>query len=153
MKPNSAASTVASNCPADSGSASRSRAFVRRDAALMVLDEPTAALDPQAEHDLYERFTHETEGRGDGITVLVTHRFSTVHMADHIVVLDEGRIVEQGAHDALMDRRGRYWKLYTTQARGYAPGDRPDGRTVMDAAQPTGVRHVAFDGASPAPTA
>ncbi|MFF5858538.1 ABC transporter ATP-binding protein [Streptomyces sp. NPDC012751] len=96
------------------------RAFVRHDAALMVLDEPTAALDPQAEHDLYERFTHETEGRDDGITVLVTHRFSTVYMADHIVVLERGRIVEQGTHAALMDRRGRYWKLYTTQARGYA---------------------------------
>ncbi|CAM5502439.1 ABC transporter permease [Streptomyces xanthochromogenes] len=99
------------------------RAFVRRDAALMVLDEPTAALDPQAEHDLYERFTDETEGRSDGITVLVTHRFSTVHMANHIVVLDEGRIIEQGSHDTLMARRGRYWKLYTTQARGYALPD------------------------------
>ncbi|MFJ1646687.1 ABC transporter ATP-binding protein [Streptomyces sp. NPDC088258] len=96
------------------------RAFVRRDAALMVLDEPTAALDPQAEHDLYERFTHETEGRGDGISLLVTHRFSTVYMADHIVVLEKGRVIEQGAHDVLMERRGRYWKLYTTQARGYA---------------------------------
>ncbi|MDT0436422.1 MULTISPECIES: ABC transporter ATP-binding protein [Streptomyces] len=95
------------------------RAFVRRDAALMVLDEPTAALDPQAEHDLYERFTQETGGRESGVTVLVTHRFSTVYMADHIVVLEKGRVSEQGTHDALMDRRGRYWKLFTTQARGY----------------------------------
>ncbi|MGK5627880.1 ABC transporter ATP-binding protein [Streptomyces sp. URMC 123] len=96
------------------------RGLIRDDAVLLVLDEPTAALDPQTEHDLYEQFTAESRGREGRVTILVSHRFSTVHMADHIVVLQEGRVVEHGSHDELMANRAVYAKLYGMQADGYA---------------------------------
>jgi ATP-binding cassette subfamily B protein len=91
---------------------------------LLVLDEPTAALDPQAEHDLFESFAVEAGelGRRWGtVTLLVSHRFSTVSIADHILVLDQGSIVERGSHQELMNNRGLYARLYTTQASGYRP--------------------------------
>jgi len=86
-----------------------------------VLDEPTAALDAETEHALFERFaaaarTEATDGR---ITVLVSHRFSTVRMADLIVVLDGSRVVEVGSHAELMARQGKYAELYDVQAASY----------------------------------
>jgi ATP-binding cassette subfamily B protein len=98
------------------------RGFMRDDPLLLVLDEPTAALDAETEHALFERFAAAARGSGPGsgrITLLVSHRFSTVRMADLIVVLDGARLVETGTHDALMARRGRYAELYGIQAKAY----------------------------------
>jgi ATP-binding cassette, subfamily B, bacterial len=81
-----------------------------------VLDEPTAAMDAQAEADVFERFRQLARDR---ITILISHRFSTVRMADQIAVLDRGRIVEMGSHEDLMKLDGRYAHLFTLQARGY----------------------------------
>lgn len=98
------------------------RGFMRDVPLLLVLDEPTAALDAETEHALFERYT--TAGRNghgsDGlITILVSHRFSTVRMADVIVVLDGSRVVEVGSHDELMERSGQYAELYSIQASAY----------------------------------
>jgi ATP-binding cassette subfamily B protein len=97
------------------------RAFMRTDPFLVILDEPTAALDPPTEHMLFEQVaTDARSGRTDGrITVLISHRFSTVRMADLIVVLDRGRLVEQGTHDELVGRGGLYAELYGLQAHAY----------------------------------
>jgi ATP-binding cassette subfamily B protein len=102
-----------------------SRAFMR-DADILVLDEPTAALDAEAEHALFERFKQLTAGR---MALLISHRFSTVRMADRIVVLSGGRIVELGTHDALMRANGRYAHLFQLQAAGYLDTARPAPRT------------------------
>jgi ATP-binding cassette subfamily B protein len=96
------------------------RALMRPDPLLMVLDEPTAALDPQAEHDLYEAFLNQTSPARGRITLLVSHRFSTVRTADHIIVLDGGQVSEQGSHQQLMAAGGHYAELYTTQAAAYS---------------------------------
>ena len=92
------------------------RAFMRTRADILVLDEPTAAMDAQAEADIFEHFRQLAQDR---ITILISHRFSTVRMADQIAVLDKGRIVESGSHEALMQLNGRYAHLFTLQARGY----------------------------------
>jgi len=92
-----------------------SRAFMR-DAQVLILDEPTAALDAKAEHDVYQRFTHLTAGK---TAVLVTHRLWTVKMADRILLLDEGQLVEEGTHEELMALEGRYARMYTLQAAKY----------------------------------
>jgi ATP-binding cassette subfamily B protein len=92
-----------------------SRAFMR-DAQLLILDEPTAALDVQAEYDVYRRFSELTQDR---MTVLVSHRFSTVRMADRIVYLEEGRLVEEGSHEQLLALDGGYAHLYGLQAELY----------------------------------
>lgn len=88
---------------------------------LLLLDEPTAALDPDTEHALYGRFAaaKENAGRTGTITILVSHRLSTVRLADLIVVLHDGRIVEVGTHRDLVARRGRYAELFDLQARAY----------------------------------
>jgi ATP-binding cassette subfamily B protein len=91
------------------------RAFIR-DAQILILDEPTAAIDPQAECALYQRFHELTRGR---TTLLISHRFSTVRMADRILVLEQGRIVEEGDHASLVARGGRYAELYAMQADRY----------------------------------
>jgi ATP-binding cassette subfamily B protein len=98
-----------------------SRGFMRDRPLVLVLDEPTAALDAETEHALFERFAEASrEARDDGrITILVSHRFSTVRMADVIVVLDGARVVEYGSHEELMRRAGLYAELYGIQARAY----------------------------------
>jgi ATP-binding cassette subfamily B protein len=97
------------------------RGFMRERPLLLVLDEPTAALDAETEHALFERYAAATrDDRVAGrITILVSHRFSTVRMADLIVVLDGARLVETGSHAELMARRGHYAALYTIQAAAY----------------------------------
>ena len=97
------------------------RGFMRDRPLLLVLDEPTAALDAETEHALFERYAAAArDERADGrITILVSHRFSTVRMADIIVVMDGARVVEMGTHDELMARRGQYAELYGIQAAAY----------------------------------
>jgi len=97
------------------------RGFMRDAPLLLVLDEPTAALDAETEHALFERYAAGARrGKEEGrITVLVSHRFSTVRMADLIVVLDGARVVEVASHDELMARRGPYAELYEIQAAAY----------------------------------
>jgi ATP-binding cassette subfamily B protein len=96
------------------------RSAMRPDALLVILDEPTAALDPQAEHELYDRYVDLATGSRGRITVLVSHRFSTVRAADLIVVLSDRRIAEQGSHEVLMAADGIYAQLYRTQASAYS---------------------------------
>ena len=97
------------------------RGFMRDAPLVLVLDEPTAALDAETEHALFERYAAASRSRSeDGrITVLVSHRFSTVRMADFIVVMNGARVVESGSHEELMARRGHYAELYGIQAAAY----------------------------------
>jgi ATP-binding cassette subfamily B protein len=92
------------------------RAFMRKEADILVLDEPTAALDAEAEHAVFERFRRLARDR---TTLLVSHRFPTVRMADRILVLEQGRIVESGTHAELVAKNGRYAHLFALQAQGY----------------------------------
>src|SRR4029434_9712756 len=95
------------------------RGFMRDHPLVLFLDEPTAALDAETENALFERFAKAAR-RDDGrITILVSHRFSTVRMADLIVVLDGARVVEVGSHDELMAKGGQYAELYGIQAAAY----------------------------------
>jgi ATP-binding cassette subfamily B protein len=91
------------------------RAYMR-DADALVLDEPTSALDARSEFEVFQRFRDLSAGK---TTLLISHRFSTVRMADRIVVLDAGRIIEEGAHQALLNRGGRYAEMFELQAAGY----------------------------------
>lgn len=88
---------------------------------LCVLDEPTASLDAETEHALFERFAAQSRSSSGGgrITILVSHRLSTVRMADLIVVLDGSRVAEVGSHEQLMTKGGMYAELYGIQARAY----------------------------------
>ena len=92
-----------------------SRAFMRQ-AQLLILDEPTASLDPLAEHAVYNRIAELTQDR---MTVLISHRFSTVRMADHILVLRDGQLVEEGAHEELVTLGGQYAEMFKAQAERY----------------------------------
>ncbi len=91
------------------------RAYMR-DAQLFILDEPTAALDARAEHEVFERFAELIEGK---TAVLISHRFSTVRMADRILVLQNGGVLEIGSHDELLAKDGKYAELFNLQAEGY----------------------------------
>jgi ATP-binding cassette subfamily B protein len=91
------------------------RAYMR-DAQVLILDEPTASLDARAEYEVFLRFSELTAGR---MAVLISHRFSTVRMADRILVLEHGRIIEQGSHKQLLALGGRYSELFELQAAGY----------------------------------
>ncbi len=92
------------------------RLFMRQQANLLILDEPTAALDAQAEYDIYSRFVELVNGR---TCLLISHRFSTVKMADLIAVLDDGKIIEYGSHQELLTQGGKYARLYNMQADRY----------------------------------
>ena len=91
------------------------RAYMR-DAQVLILDEPTASLDAKAEYEVFQRFSDLTSGR---MAVLISHRFSTVRMADRILVLEAGRITEEGGHQQLVALGGRYAELFEMQAAGY----------------------------------
>ncbi len=91
------------------------RAFMRK-SRILVLDEPTAAMDAEAEHEIFQRFR---DLKRDRTAILITHRFSTVRMADRIVVFEGGRIVEEGSHDVLLELNGQYAKMFRLQAAGY----------------------------------
>jgi ATP-binding cassette, subfamily B, bacterial len=89
---------------------------------VLILDEPTASLDAHAEYVLFERYAQQARQIAHingGICILVSHRFSTVRMADQIVVIDSGQVAEFGSHDELMRRNGLYASLYQLQAAGY----------------------------------
>lgn len=92
-----------------------SRAFMR-EAQILILDEPTAALDALAEYEVYNRFAELTTGK---TTIFISHRFSTVRMARQILVLDNGRLIEEGSHQTLMAHQGQYAKMFTAQAERY----------------------------------
>lgn len=87
-----------------------------RDAQILILDEPTAALDARAEYEVFQRFTELTQGK---IAILISHRFSTVRMADRILVLEDGAVLEEGTHESLLAEGGRYAELFGLQAAGY----------------------------------
>jgi ATP-binding cassette subfamily B protein len=95
------------------------RGFMRERPLLLVLDEPTAALDAETEHALFERYAAGARANRNAITLLVSHRFSTVRMADLIVVLDGAHMVEMGTHEDLVGRGGQYAQLYGIQAAAY----------------------------------
>ncbi len=91
------------------------RAYMR-DAQVLILDEPTAALDARAEYEVFQRFADLTQGK---MAIIISHRFSTVRMADRILVLENGEVLEEGSHEELLAREGRYAELFRLQAEGY----------------------------------
>ena len=91
------------------------RAYMK-DSEIVILDEPTSALDARAEFNAFQRFTEFTQGK---MAILISHRFSTVRMADHIIVLQGGRIIESGTHLELVKKNGLYSELFNFQATGY----------------------------------
>ena len=100
---------------------------MRDDAELLVLDEPTASLDAEAEHDLFQRLKALAKDRS---AILISHRFSTVRTADRIAVLQGGRISELGSHEELLAKNGRYAHLFRLQASGYQLDQSPGGGAV-----------------------
>ena len=93
-----------------------SRAFMRKNADILVLDEPTAAIDAKAETEIFSHFRELTDGR---ISIIISHRFSTVRMADHIIVFEKGKVMEEGSHLELIKHKGVYATLFELQAQGY----------------------------------
>ena len=91
------------------------RAYIRK-SQMIILDEPTAALDARAEYETFKRFAELATGQ---MVLLISHRFSTVRMADHIVVLERGAVREEGTHEELLGRSGVYAELFQLQAEGY----------------------------------
>ncbi len=91
------------------------RAYLR-DAQLLILDEPTAALDARSEYEVFRTFSELTAGK---MALFISHRFSTVRMADRIVVLENGRVAEQGSHPQLVNQHGRYAEMFEMQAASY----------------------------------
>ena len=93
-----------------------SRAFMRSKADILILDEPTAAIDARAEAEIFNHFRDLTANK---ISIIISHRFSTVRMADHIIVLEQGKIQEEGSHTDLLGNGGQYATLFNLQAQGY----------------------------------
>lgn len=93
-----------------------SRAYMRENADILVLDEPTAAMDAAAEAEVFARFREHSRNK---MTILISHRFSTVRSADQIIVIDQGGIIERGTHEELLESNGRYATLFRLQAKGY----------------------------------
>lgn len=91
------------------------RAYMK-DAQVLILDEPTAALDARAEYEVFQRFAELTKGKS---AVLISHRFSTARLADRILVLEQGTLLESGTHAELLEKEGRYAELFNLQAKGY----------------------------------
>ena len=87
-----------------------------RDAQILILDEPTASIDAEAEVALFDRFKRLAKDRS---AIIISHRFSTVRMADRIAVLEHGQLSELGSHEALLEKSGRYAHLFALQAQGY----------------------------------
>jgi ATP-binding cassette subfamily B protein len=112
------------------------RAFIRQ-APVMVLDEPTASIDAEAEEEIFGRLREIAKG---STSLLIAHRFSTVRMADHIIVLEHGRVAEQGSHDELLEAEGIYARLFLLQAAGYidvdGPGERRPARALATRHRP-----------------
>jgi ATP-binding cassette subfamily B protein len=93
-----------------------SRAFMRNQADVLILDEPTAAIDAKAEAEIFAHFKDITANK---ISIIISHRFSTVRMADHIIVLEKSEIMEEGSHEELLKADGQYATLFNLQAQGY----------------------------------
>ena len=93
-----------------------SRAFMRNKADILILDEPTAAIDARAEAEIFSHFRDLTANK---ISIIISHRFSTVRMAEHIIVLENGEVKEEGSHDELIASKGQYATLFNLQAQGY----------------------------------
>ncbi|GGL19322.1 ABC transporter ATP-binding protein [Deinococcus radiotolerans] len=107
-----------------------------RDAPILILDEPTAALDAEAEAELFKRYRELTQDR---LSLLITHRFNTVRFADRIVVIEEGQILEDGTHAALMALRGRYHDMFTAQAQAYdVTSSAAEMSSQLETAHPSG---------------
>ena len=111
------------------------RAFYA-DSDIMILDEPTASLDPMAEQEIFNQFDRL---RNNKTTVFVSHRLSSATIADQIIVIENGCLIEKGSHRELMDRQGKYYDLFTTQSKRYVsegetpPSDRrPPHRSIAD---------------------
>lgn len=92
-----------------------SRAYMK-DAQLVILDEPTSALDPKAEAEIYDHFASQYEGK---TTIMISHRLSSCRHADRIIVLKDGKIIEEGSHDDLLHKNGQYAEMFLTQAKRY----------------------------------
>ncbi len=109
---------MVASCRSASGQkvSARQRTFMRNEADILVLDEPTASMDAEAEVKIFERFRELTD---DKIAIVISHRFSTVRMADQIIVLDHGKVIERGSHPELLAQGGRYATLFNLQAQGY----------------------------------
>jgi ATP-binding cassette subfamily B protein len=93
------------------------RSFMRENADILILDEPTAALDAEAESAAFRRFQELTVGK---TSLIISHRFPVARLADHIVVIERGEIREEGTHQQLVSKAGRYAELFALQAKGYA---------------------------------
>ena len=98
------------------GSAWRSPDFIYRGADIWILDEPTSALDPEAEVAIFDELRQQLQGR---VGLVISHRFSTVRLADRIAVMEDGRLIELGTHEQLLARGGRYATLFESQAAAY----------------------------------
>jgi ATP-binding cassette subfamily B protein len=103
------------------------RAFIR-DAQVLVLDEPTAALDPRAELEVFGKFVELVRGK---TAVLISHRLGSARLADRVIVLGDGHVIETGSHDELMARGGRYAELFHMQAQWYVDETAPAGEGVQ----------------------
>src|SRR5262249_8484628 len=108
----------------------RALCAVRQGAGLVLLDEPTAQLDVPGEAEIFERILAATR---QAATILVSHRFATVRHADRICVLEQGRVIELGTHDELMQLNGRYRTMFDLQASRFAEGEEDEGVVTLDA--------------------